>query len=226
MPGRVDLSRSAFGATTRRGFLRDCGVLALAFAGTGALAESNRVFADTSDPWLPIPAQQWTVGTPVYLDLADYCTDPDVDPVSFQLDQPLPSGLTLQGSVISGTPTAVSQQSEYVATADVTGSVTGVSGEGGSPAARPHLVAFPNPAAGAVRFSGERRSSDDTAGVLRVFAVSGRMVYQRVVHLLGSRYELDWDGRTSEGGKLASGVYLVTVHAGSEMARTRLIVTQ
>lgn len=201
-------------------------MLALAVAGTSALVESNRAFADEPDPWQAIPAQQWIVGVPVYLDLADYCSDPDVDPASFQLDQPLPTGLTLQGSVISGTPVAVAAVAEYVATADVTGSVTGVSTPGGSSSARPRLVAFPNPAAGAVRFSGERLSSDDAIGVLRVFAVSGRMVYQKEVRVLGTHYEVDWDGRTSGGARLASGVYLVTVHTGSEMARTRLIVTQ
>ncbi|MGH7680475.1 MAG: T9SS type A sorting domain-containing protein [Candidatus Eiseniibacteriota bacterium] len=199
-------------------------MLALAVASSRALLDSPSAHADPG-PWLPIPAQDWMVGTPVHLDLADYCTDDSVDPATFALDQPLPPGLTLQGGVISGVPTAISAVSNYVASVDVVGSVTGVP-DGGAPAAKPSLVAFPNPAAGAVMFSGERRSSDEAGGVMRVFSVSGRMVYEREIHVLGTRYELSWDGRTRDGNRLASGVYVVTVRTGSEMARTRLIVTQ
>ncbi len=68
--------------------------------------------------WQTIPDQTWVVGVPVSLDLADYCTDPDGDALSFSLDLTLPAGLVLVGSVISGTPTAETASTQYMATAD------------------------------------------------------------------------------------------------------------
>lgn len=67
--------------------------------------------------WSVIPDQTWVVGVPVLLDLAAYCTDPDGDALSFSLDLALPPGVTLSGSVISGTPTAEFAQATFVATA-------------------------------------------------------------------------------------------------------------
>ncbi|MES9991792.1 MAG: hypothetical protein ABW098_07555 [Candidatus Thiodiazotropha sp.] len=68
--------------------------------------------------WSTIPAQTWTVGVAVHIDLNDYVTDADGDTLTFSLDQALPDGVTLDGSVISGTPTAETATASYVATAD------------------------------------------------------------------------------------------------------------
>lgn len=68
--------------------------------------------------WTSVPDQTWVVGVPVLLDLAAYCTDPDGDALTFSLDLALPPGLTLSGSVISGTPTAVFATASFTATAD------------------------------------------------------------------------------------------------------------
>ncbi|MES9943931.1 MAG: hypothetical protein ABW080_03115 [Candidatus Thiodiazotropha sp.] len=65
-----------------------------------------------------IPPQTWTVGDPVHLDLNDYVTDPEGDALTFSLDRPLPDGVTLNGSVISGTPTTATASTSYAATAD------------------------------------------------------------------------------------------------------------
>jgi hypothetical protein len=62
--------------------------------------------ANQAPSWTAIPNQTWIVGVPVYLDLASYCSDPDGDALTFAVAQSLPPGLTLNGSVISGTPTA------------------------------------------------------------------------------------------------------------------------
>ncbi len=226
MRGQLDfLTADHPGATTRRGFLRVCGSAAIAIAGASKFLTSDRGFADPAETWLPIPDQSWTVGTPVYLDLADYCTDPTADPELFELDQLLPPGLTLDGGVISGIPTAEAGAGQYVATAEID-LVTGAPTEGQAPVAKPSLVAFPNPTAGAVTFTGERRSDQDATGILRVFAVSGRMLFEKSVHVTGSRFQVSWDGQGGDGRRLASGIYMVTLSAGSEMARTRLIVTQ
>jgi hypothetical protein len=68
--------------------------------------------------WSTIPDQVWVVGVPVYLDLSEYCSDPDDDDLSFSLDLPLPDGVTMSGSVISGTPTAELAETPFIATAD------------------------------------------------------------------------------------------------------------
>ena len=68
--------------------------------------------------WSRIPTQAWIVGVPIYIDLMDYVTDPDGDALAFSLDQPLPDGVTLNGSVISGTPSAATPSAQYMVTAD------------------------------------------------------------------------------------------------------------
>ncbi len=164
------------------------------------------------------------VGVPVYLDLADYCTDPDGGSITFELDQPLPPGVTLVGSVIAGTPEVEFLTTQIVAIADDHGVITGVPPDGSQGSGHPRLVAWPNPTGGAVRFLGERKSALESSGTLRIFAVSGRMVYERAIRVGGGHYNIEWDGRTSDGTSLASGVYVATVQAGSETARTRVVL--
>jgi hypothetical protein len=74
--------------------------------------------ANQAPAWTTIPDQVWVVGVPVHLDLAAYCTDPDGDALTYALSAPLPEGLTLTGSVISGTPTAAFAAAAFTATAD------------------------------------------------------------------------------------------------------------
>lgn len=105
-------------ATTRRGFLKACGTAAITVvAGAAATFPLRKAFAAVP-VWATIPTQVWAVGVPVQLNLANYCTDADGDPLTFELDQPLPPGVTRNGSVISGTPTGVFAARQYVATAD------------------------------------------------------------------------------------------------------------
>jgi hypothetical protein len=102
--------------TTRRDFLK--------IASTATLASMftwRRTVRAASPVWSTIPDQTWTVGQPVYLDLADYVTDPDGDSLIFSLDVALPQGVTLNGSVISGTPEAPMAARSYVASANDTG---------------------------------------------------------------------------------------------------------
>jgi len=214
------------GATTRRAFLKACGTAAIAIAGTSPLPTLARKAWAAGPSWAPIPDQVWAVDVPVYLDLANYCTDPDGDPLSFALDQPLPPDITLNGSVISGTPSSPFSTTQIVAIADDQGPITGVPSEGQPPRAHPHLQASPNPSSGAVRILGERGAALESTGTLRAFTVSGRLVYERTIRVGGSHYEIEWDGRSTGGTKLPSGVYLVTVTIGSETARTRVVVAQ
>jgi hypothetical protein len=85
---------------------------------TGTATGSGTSTGNGAPEWSTIPDQEWVVGVPVELDLADYCTDPDGDQLAFSLDGQLPPGLTLEGSVIRGTPTAEFAETSMVATAD------------------------------------------------------------------------------------------------------------
>jgi hypothetical protein len=106
-------------ATTRRGFLRTCGRVAVGLVGLGGgLAFPFRKASAAAPLWSTIPAQVWTVGVPVYLDLTAHCTDADGDTLSFSLNRSLPPGVTLNGSVISGTPTGTFSAAQFIATAD------------------------------------------------------------------------------------------------------------
>jgi hypothetical protein len=104
---------------TRRELLVGGGVLAVAVAaGCHGSVTSDPDAAPGAPVWTTIPDQVWVVGVPVYLDLATYCTDPDGDPVTFSLSAALPAGVTLSGSIISGTPTAELATASFTAAAD------------------------------------------------------------------------------------------------------------
>ena len=105
-------------ATTRRGFLKTCGTAAIGLAGLGGLAIPFRKAIAAPPVWTTVPTQVWTVGVPVLLDLANYCTDADGDALAFSLNRSLPPGVTLTGSVISGTPTTAFSAASFIATAD------------------------------------------------------------------------------------------------------------
>ncbi|MEW8684173.1 MAG: hypothetical protein AB2556_00060 [Candidatus Thiodiazotropha sp.] len=74
--------------------------------------------ANAAPVWRTIPAQTWTLGVPVYLDLNDYVTDADGDALTLSLDLALPDGVTLNDGVISGTPTTETASATYLVTAD------------------------------------------------------------------------------------------------------------
>ncbi|MES9991790.1 MAG: hypothetical protein ABW098_07545 [Candidatus Thiodiazotropha sp.] len=119
---------------TRRQFIRNTGYVAMgvAFMGCGSEDTDPPTDDDTADDgssdngttnneppvWSTIPAQTWTVGVPVYLDLNDYVTDADGDALTITLDKALPDGVSLNGTIISGTPTAATDLASYAATAD------------------------------------------------------------------------------------------------------------
>lgn len=114
---------------TRRQFIRNAGymVVGVALLGCGddggdAATDGGATDSGATDNeaplWSRIPTQAWIVGVPIYIDLEDYVTDPDGDALTILLDKALPEGVTLNGSVISGTPTAATASATYVATAD------------------------------------------------------------------------------------------------------------
>lgn len=114
-PGAAD--RQAPVALSRRELIQAATGAAVAFASAGTLLAPGSAQA-LPPVWSTIPNQNWVVGQPVYLDLAAYCTDPEGQAMTFTLSRALPAGLTLVGSVISGTPTAAYATQSYVATAD------------------------------------------------------------------------------------------------------------
>jgi hypothetical protein len=73
------------------------------------------------------------------------------------------------------------------------------------------VAAFPNPFEDDLgcQFSFMLNTGVRADLLLRVFTVSGRLVYERVERGLNPGYhQLRWDGRDAEGQKLANGVYL------------------
>lgn len=106
------------GRQHRREFLKGSTAVAL-IAGVGGLC-SEASHADTNKVpvWTNIPDQNWAVGVPVYVDLRTYCSDPDDDQLEFAINAPLPAGVSLDGSIISGTPTGEMPAQYFVAMVD------------------------------------------------------------------------------------------------------------
>src|SRR6266850_458478 len=189
--GVHSLLRGGLAASTRRNFLKVCVTAAIAFVGASFLAIPFRRARVAAPVWTTIPNQDWTICVPVYLDLAAYASDRDGNPLTFELDHPLPSGVALSGGVISGTPAAIFPVKQFIAIAD--------DREGGSGTAVPKLLVSPNPSRGAVRIVGERGTTLETSGTIQVFTVSGQMAYERAIRIAGAHYEIGWDGRASDG---------------------------
>jgi hypothetical protein len=104
-------------ALSRREFVQIVAqATAVIAAGAGML--SPAIALALPPVWEPVPDQTWVIGVPVHLDLADYCTDPEGAALVYSMDGALPAGITLDGSVISGTPTAEFSAAEFRATAD------------------------------------------------------------------------------------------------------------
>jgi len=88
-----------------------------------------------------------------------------------------------------------------------------------------HVLAFPNPSTGPVRFSFEHNQPAGTAARVRlqVFTLDGRLV--RLLDgaetlpagaLTSGRVTVRWDGRDADGDALAPGVYLFKVRVERE----------
>lgn len=110
---------SGSGPVPRRSFLKLLGAAVVTCVGCGvdALGPVRNALA-AAPAWSTIPNQVWTVGVPVHLDLSAYCTDPDGDPLTFTLSRSLPTGVTQNGAIISGTPTSTFPATSFTATAD------------------------------------------------------------------------------------------------------------
>lgn len=88
-------------------------IVAFDAAGNNSVA-SNAANATTpanaAPVWQTIPSQTLIVGNSYLLTLTDYCTDADLDTLTFSLiSGTLPTGLSLSGSRIQGTPTTAGQ---------------------------------------------------------------------------------------------------------------------
>ena len=81
-------------------------------------------------------------------------------------------------------------------------------------------MAFPNPFDDELgtRFTFTFAGAHPFDLLLRVFTVSGRMIYEHVERGLDPGYhQIPWDGRDAEGQKIANGIYLykLVVRSGS-----------
>lgn len=91
---------------------------------------------------------------------------------------------------------------------------------------RPNLTAHPNPSSGSVRFIGHRGLRSEESGVLRIYSVNGRLVCQQRVRLSGDQFGVDWNGRSTTGTQLPSGVYVATITSAHEQIQTRFVLTR
>jgi len=93
-----------------------------------------------------------------------------------------------------------------------------------------NVLAFPNPFEDdlGVVFSFLLVSNDPADVLLRVYTVSGRLIYERKERgLLPMYHQMRWDGRDAEGQKIANGVYFYRLLArsgsGNVMYEGRLV---
>jgi hypothetical protein len=96
-----------------------------------------------------------------------------------------------------------------------------------------NVMAFPNPfdddylralsplSDEAIVFSFDLVSATPADVTLRVYTVSGRLIYQRTEHALDARYhQLGWNGHDAEGAVLGNGVYFYRLLARNGTATT------
>jgi hypothetical protein len=104
---------------------------------------------------------------------------------------------------------------------------TGVGGPSGSPTGAIASVhpAYPNPSSSSrVTLAFEVPAGGDEVRV-RVFDVGGRVVRQLARgRFPEGRYRIEWDGRTSDGTRLAAGVYLARVEIGGRVFVQKLTI--
>lgn len=77
---------------------------------------------------LSIPDQSVTVNELFSLDVAQYFSDPDGDTLTYSTTSTLPAGITLSGSVLSGTPTNVETQTIIIRATDPDGALVDSAG--------------------------------------------------------------------------------------------------
>jgi len=102
---------------SRRKFLKGTFSVAAGAFGVGVAGWPDAAWAADDPIWQTIPDQTWAVGVPVQLDLADYASSQISAELLFSINQALPDGVSLRGTVIKGTPTGTFSQDGYVVTA-------------------------------------------------------------------------------------------------------------
>lgn len=82
-------------------------------------SESVTTPANSAPTWDSVPDQDLIVGNSLSLNLGDYADDSDTDPLTYTVESgTLPTGVTLSGSTISGTPTTAGESSAVTIRAD------------------------------------------------------------------------------------------------------------
>jgi photosystem II stability/assembly factor-like uncharacterized protein len=87
------------------------------------------------------------------------------------------------------------------------------------------LAPYPNPSPGTTRIRWELPRAESVR--IEIVTVAGRRVLTREIQTTkAGRGGFDWDGRDARGRRLASGIYLVTVYAGSERLGSETVVVR
>ncbi|HEY2954456.1 MAG TPA: C25 family cysteine peptidase [Candidatus Eisenbacteria bacterium] len=89
-----------------------------------------------------------------------------------------------------------------------------------------NALAFPNPFndTGGTVFSFYLESDRLAKVLLRVYAISGRMIYERTLSAVPAGYQqIPWDGKDAEGRELGNGVYFYRLEVENGVASSRFL---
>lgn len=185
-------------------------------------AAGDTLQATVTGPWSPVLylVNGCTVGTGTCLSSAPKFQDGDIETAILQHVFASSGVYYLVVDGIKG------ECGDFQLTTHIRSEVTGVETEESTPLPRSALQARPNPSGGIIHFAGRRSLMGKSEGVLRIFDVSGRLVYARPVRILGESISESWDGRSMSGARLSSGVYVAKVEVGGEVLTTRFVLAQ
>ncbi|MBL7826433.1 MAG: T9SS type A sorting domain-containing protein, partial [Saprospiraceae bacterium] len=85
------------------------------------------------------------------------------------------------------------------------------------------LYAYPNPFVDQVTITLKEAASVGGKATFEVFALDGKLIERQVVLATGANYEWKWMGVDLTGKQAPSGMYLVTVEAGSRRAAVKIM---
>ncbi len=91
-----------------------------------------------------------------------------------------------------------------------------------------NLTVLPNPVKSASRFSFELNNSKDPISLgLEVYDLSGKIYYSVLQQMqpTANKIVFNWDGRTNQGGQLASGIYYYRIIVEQNGRQEQLVNT-
>jgi hypothetical protein len=185
-------------------------------------AAGDTLQATVTGPWSPVLylVNACGVGTGTCLNSAPKFQDGDITTAALQHVFAVSGVYFLVVDAVPG------ECGDFQLTTHIRSEVTGVESQESTLPHRSTLQARPNPSSGLIHFAGHRFLTGESPGILRIFDVSGRLVFARSISVPGGNFSEPWDGRSMSGGRLPSGVYVAKVEVGGEVLTTRFVLAQ